>query len=128
MQEITIIEDDEAFWSDWSLIAELLNLKLNVYSGFDELEHNFRKNEICKQIGIFVDYDLGSYNAFSANISQKLREDFQYKGPLVLISIFDQFANEHESTYKQFYDVRLDKKEVLKIDNIHIIRGILGVA
>lgn len=127
MPEITIIEDDEAFWSDWKLIAEVLNLGINIYSGFDEFESNFHRDGIKKQIGIFVDYDLGGYNAFSANISQKLRSTFQYKGPLILISIFDKFVDEHEAIYKSYYDFRLDKKEALKLEKVHLIKEILGI-
>ena len=126
--EIIVIEDDEVYWMDWKVIGKLLNLKLNLYHDLEDFEENFNLNTMANQKAIFVDYDLGRYNAIKINIGKIIKEKYNYDGPIVLMSILDSFIEHEENTYREYYSQKMDKKEDLKIENIKKIKNILGIS
>lgn len=128
MKEITVIEDDELFFPDWELVGKTLNIKVNIFRGLDEFEQFFDFGLLNKQLGFFIDYDLGTYDSITVNIAKRLKNKYEFSGPVSLITIYDTLKKNHDMIVDEYYDFKLDKKEDLKIKNIDKIKTILGIS
>lgn len=126
--EITILEDDEAYWQDWDLIGMKLGVHINKFCDLDDFQENMDVSKICNQVGIFVDYDLGEYDAMTVNVADVIRKSYNYQGPIYLMSLLDEFQPDHEKEYKNYYRDRLDKKEDLKLERVERISSLLGIS